>query len=215
MTIIRLKTAATLEPVTVAELKVHCNIASNFTADDTLLTTLIKAVRQQGENLTGAAWVESTWEQIMEGFPVATRTNPRAGIELLKHPISSTSAVSSVTYLDSNGDSQTLTVTTNYKLVLQGGPTMGIIYPAYGYTWPDTYDDPEAVTITFKAGWTLTGGTTITTPAILQTWLKEQAAALYENREGLVTIFVNQQINEIPRPFLNGLLDLYTVERRI
>lgn len=98
-------TPAEIEPVTLAQAKAQCNLEADFTDDDDLLNRLIAAVRAQGELLTGAAWVESTWEQPLDAFPLTTTENPYGGIELFKHPVQS---IESVKYLDTDGVEQTL-----------------------------------------------------------------------------------------------------------
>lgn len=58
-------------------------------------------------------------------------------------------SVSSIAYLDINGDSQTL-ATSAYGF----DSDRGLIYLKKDQLWPCTYDEPLAVTITYLAGWT-------------------------------------------------------------
>ena len=212
MSIIRLKTAATVEPLSVADMKTQCNIS--HAGDDALLAAYIAAARQDGEALTNAAFVESTWEQVMEGFPAVTQSNPRAGISLLKHPVPAAANVVSVSYLDTSGVRQTLTVTTHYQVVLEGGPLLATVYPAYGFSWPDTYDDPQAVVIEFKAGWPVVGEET-STPENIKSWLKLRAAGLYEKREDVEFGSGSLLVAPMPRSFADRLLDRWTMVRNI
>ena len=89
-------TAAGVEPVTLAQAKAQCNLEADFTDDDALLLNrLIKAASavHRASLLTGAAWVESTWEQPLDAFPGVTARNPFAQIDLLKHPVQSVESV--------------------------------------------------------------------------------------------------------------------------
>jgi uncharacterized phiE125 gp8 family phage protein len=80
-----------------------------------------------------------TWQLKMDEFPCE--------IELRKPPII---AVTSVTYLDTDGDSQTL-ATTEYETDLTSEP--GLIVQAENTYWPGTECIPNAVTVTFTAGY--------------------------------------------------------------
>src|SRR3990172_9406936 len=92
-----LVTAPATEPVTRTEAKVHLRIESAVTADDTLIDRLIIVARQLGEAHTGRAFITQTWDLKLDAFPAGR-------IRLPKAPLSS---ISSVTYLDTNGASQT------------------------------------------------------------------------------------------------------------
>jgi uncharacterized phiE125 gp8 family phage protein len=69
-------------------------------------------------------------------------------IELRKPPVQS---VSSIAYLDENGDSQTLS-SSLYRTDLNSRPSR--IEPAYGQSWPSTYGVSNSITVTFLAGYT-------------------------------------------------------------
>lgn len=58
-------------------------------------------------------------------------------------------SVSSITYLDSAGASQTLSTD-----VYDFDTDRGVVFLKYGQLWPTTYCQRNAVTITFLCGWT-------------------------------------------------------------
>lgn len=207
MDIIRLKTAATVEPVSTAEAKAHA-VVSAGSADDTLLAGYIKAARALAEVRTNAALVESTWEQVLGAFPVADSVNPYAAIELRKHPVLS---VTSIIYVDGDGVSQTID-SAHYSLKAIADHGVSVIYPAYGYTWPtDIRDQPEAIVVTFRAGWALTGSpaTTPTTPEAIKHWIMQRVATWYARREDAVEGSGSMLVAEMPRTFVDHLLDPY------
>jgi hypothetical protein len=74
--------------------------------------------------------------------------NPYGAIHVPLPPLQS---VTSVTYTDDAGDSQTLS-TSLYRVLNQGfGKAM--VVPVYGEIWPTTRDEPQTVTVRFVAGY--------------------------------------------------------------
>ncbi len=92
----RLITAPAVEPVTLAEARLHLRVID--TSEDTLITSLIVAAREYCENFTGRKLIQQTWDLILDAFPAD-------GVSLTYAP---TMTIDSVTYLDTNGSSQVL-----------------------------------------------------------------------------------------------------------
>lgn len=141
--------APTVEPLSVAEARDHMRI-THHDDDDDIRTFVVPAARDWCEAFTCRAFLQQTWVLTLQGFGGGR-------IYLPKPPLSS---VSSVTYLDANGDSQTW-ASANYTVVIPSGPYAqhGWIEPAYGVTYPTTRGVPEDVTITFVCGYGTTGST--------------------------------------------------------
>lgn len=154
------------EPVTLAEAKAWLRL--EIPDDDDLVAALITAAREYAETVTGRALVSQTWRLTLDAFPA-----DGGGIILPLPPLQS---VSSVVYVDGNGDSQTL-ATTEYAVDTQRQP--GWIVPAYGKIWPVTRGQANAVQITFVAGY----GTASAVPVAIKTAIKLLLANWYENRE--------------------------------
>ena len=130
-------TGPAIEPLTLSEAKAHLRMDDEPDDLDALIVDLIKAAREQVEIETGQALISRT----------QTVTYPELGaLELPTPPLSS---VSSITYLDSSGISQTL-ATSVYVAV---GTSPAHIELRYGQSWPATYDHPEAVTVTQVVGY--------------------------------------------------------------
>lgn len=133
-------TAATIEPVSVADLKSHLRVTHSN--DDTLIEAYGKAARQYVEARTGRTLFQTTWEIVMDRFPYTDFILlPRAA------PLQS---VSSVKYTDSDGTVNTW-ASSSYLVNTDAMP--GGITPAYGQTWPSYTPQPTAsVRIRYIAG---------------------------------------------------------------
>lgn len=142
----RLVTAPTVEPITVAELRQHAQWDSTDT--DTVFASYIAAARQYVEKRRRVALVNQTWRLTADCFP-------EDAIELWPCPVSS---VSSITYVDEAGDTQTLSASL-YRVDLTTYPAR--ITPAADQVWPATDDVIGAVNVTFVAGY---GSTAATVP---------------------------------------------------
>lgn len=192
-------------PVSVAEVKAHLGIADSFTADDALLESLIQAAVGDAENRTRRQFCPATWELILDAFPIYTRANPIAAIELPRPPLVD---VVSIKYTDTEGVEQTML---SGAYVVDQDSLPGRVYPAYGTAWPSTLDAPGAVVVRFSCGWAMTAETSPeswTGPEDIQTWLKVRVATLYGLREQVV---IGQTVAEAPRSFVDCLLDRHTV----
>ena len=140
-----LTTAATLEPVTIAEVKGQSRI---FTEDEDfwLDTKVVEAVRRVADYASKALMTE-TWTLKLPSWPASGK------IVLPRPPLQS---VTSITYLDTDGASQTLSAAL-YTVNTASEP--GTIVPAYGESWPSlrTQDGVHAVTIVYVAGHLIRG----------------------------------------------------------
>jgi uncharacterized phiE125 gp8 family phage protein len=170
-----LVTAAEEEPVTLDEAKLQTR-REHVTHDDTYLETIcIPAARDRGEQATGRQFITATWQMTLDRFPCSRY------IELPKPPLQS---VTSVTYVDENGATQTL-ATTVYSVDAPEGPTCarGRIALKYDQVWPSTRYQPNCVTITFVAGY---GDDGESVPARLKMGMLLDIGTLYEIREDYI-----------------------------
>jgi uncharacterized phiE125 gp8 family phage protein len=133
--------AATLKPITLDEAKAHCSVSGTSDHDE-YLTALIDRATEAVELHTSRQIMPATWTLILEGFP--------AEITIHKPPVS---AISSVAYVDTAGDSQTFS-SDYYQTDLANANGPARIKPAYGYNWPSTRSgEYAAVTVTFTTGY--------------------------------------------------------------
>ncbi len=88
------------------------------------------------------------------------------------------SSITTVQYVDSDGDTQTLADSV-YELGTKNG--MGVLRLKYGQTWPTTRSHEDVVIVTYKAGY---GGEPADVPQAIKDWIMTRAAWRYESREG-------------------------------
>jgi uncharacterized phiE125 gp8 family phage protein len=129
--------AAAFEAVSLAEAKAQCRVLHD--SDDTLLSRLISAAREQVEKDAGLAIAERTYRQTIDQFPCDDF------IELKRRPVQS---VESVKYQD--GDDAEQTFSTSAYSLDTGRAAVLLDYDA---SWPATRAGRNAVTVEFTAGY--------------------------------------------------------------
>ena len=179
------------EPLSLAEVKLHLRVDADLTDDDTLISALIVAARQQAEHRTGRALVSQQWRLGLEFFPDDS-------LELPKPKLIS---VESITYLDGDGVRQTISAA-DYEVITD--ELIGRIIPAYGKSWPSCREHPGSVRVDYTCGY----GAAADVPQSIKAWMLLAIGAWYENREALTS---GQPVAELPRCFWNGLLDPFYV----
>ncbi len=183
--------APATEPLALAEAKLHLRVDADLTDDDTLISALIVAARQQAEHRTGRALISQQWRLGLDQFPDDS-------LELPKPKLVS---VQSVTYLDSNGTRQTL-AGGDYEVITD--EMVGQLVPAFGKSWPSCREHPGSVRVDYTCGF----GAAADVPQSIKAWMLLAIATWYENREALTA---GQPVAELPRCFWEGLLDPFWV----
>ena len=136
---LKLKTAPAAKPVTVAQVKANSRI--DAVDDDALLELLIDAAISHLDGYTGVlgrCMISQTWELYYDEFPR----------EALKIPLGDIQSVTSVEYADPVTGLFVTWDAANYETDLISQP--GWIIPTYD--WPDHMVSPNAVRVTFVAG---------------------------------------------------------------
>ena len=142
-------------PVTLAEAKVQCRIEDDDATDDSFLNAAIYAATDYVEYYLGRSIMAQTWALKFDDFTqVAVNplvpwglTNTLNQVYLPRGPVS---AVSSITYYDAAGVSQTLS-TDVYEVDTSSDPQRVVL--ADGQSWPTPKVMTNAVTITYTAGY--------------------------------------------------------------
>ncbi len=155
-------TAPATEPVTLSDAKLHLRV--DHSAEDDLVRSMITAAREQVESDTGSALITQTWKLVLDAFPDADN------ILLPRPPLQS---VTSVAYLDGDGNQQTLSAG---AYVVDTDSRPGRLSLAVGESWPDTYGQAGDVEITYVAGY----GAVAAVPSGLKTAVKMYLQLLYE-----------------------------------
>jgi uncharacterized phiE125 gp8 family phage protein len=133
-------------PVSLTYISQQVLRVANGSVDDDHVLALIKAATEEAEDYTQRALMPQTWELVSSGFPESNR-----GIVLPRPPLID---IVSFAYYDSAGDLQSLAVSpAAYRLVASGKVTKAELWPLENESWPATQTRPDAVTVTFEAGY--------------------------------------------------------------
>ncbi len=161
-------------PVSLDELKAHLRIDSDDTTEDQLLDAYLGAATRWSEAYCNRKWLTATCTEVFDEFPVMIR--PRWSPLI---------AVTSITYIDTAGATQTLDASL-YQIDTVTEP--GRIIPAYDEDWPEIRGgDLNSVTMVYTAGY---GSSTSDVPEVVRNAIMMIAGALYENREDTSPITV-------------------------
>ena len=183
---LELSTAATGLALDLQDVKDHLRIdndSDGTSIDDAFLVgTAVPAASAYVERICGRALLTQTWLYKLDRFPWDTDR-----IEIPKPPLSS---ITSVTYIDGNGDSQTFS-TDDYNVITSTDVAPGFVELDYGKSWPTTRIQANAVTITFVAGY---GGSPDDVPAQLKLAMLAAIAVVYEHRE---PVTLGQQTTDV------------------
>lgn len=187
---IKLVTAATVEPISTAEAKLHLRI--DHSTEDTLIAALIVAVREVVEDVTNRALISSTWELRLDSWPSMP-------LKLPKPPLVS---ITSIKYVDEAGVEHTV-ANTVYDLDIDSEP--GRLFFKPNQSWPsDTLWPYGAVRIRYVAGW----ANAAAVPQKIKNAMLLGIGHLYENREQVV---VASGLAPVDLPL--GFFDLIASER--
>lgn len=159
----RVSVEPVLEPVTADEFRDAIRFSA--TELDATIERNLTTARRQLE-------IDSQLSVMTQTLVLRLDCFPCDGIELRRCPVQS---VTSITYLDSAGASQTL-ATTVYTTDIYSKPAR--ITLKYGQTWPATYSQANVVTVTFVAGY---GATVETVPAEVKDAIIVKAATYFED----------------------------------
>lgn len=165
-----LLTPPTLEPVSLAELKAHARIEDS--AEDVLLTALIKAARQWCEAFTRRAFLSQTWALYVSGQPRGDR------IVLPRGPLLS---VAKVETFDEN-DAASLWAVSNYYVDTAAVP--GEVVLRSGCYWPPIERRANGIVVTYAAGY---GSAAESAPEDIRLAIKQLALHWFENRGEALT----------------------------
>ncbi|MGI9460586.1 MAG: head-tail connector protein [Pirellulales bacterium] len=127
--------------VTLDEAKAHLRVSGS--SQDALLTRLIESATEQLERDIERCLVQASWQQSQYGFPID-------GKEILLN-MAAASAISSITYVDSDGATQTVSAS---DYILDAGRN-AVVCLDDDNGWPETFVVPserDTVFVNFTCG---------------------------------------------------------------
>lgn len=221
---LKLITAPSAEPISIAEAKIHLRVDDDMTAEDALIDAMIIATRMHAETICRRAFVTQVWTLYLDQFPSpamnissanwygpqwgvgpgplsATRPDGKSGYEILL-PMAPLQAVGSIKYLQDSDGAQITLANTEYLVDMASEPAR--LTPAFGKTWPGTRNQMNAVEITFTAGY----GQPTDVPQGIKNWMLLRLGSMYEHREEQA-ILTRGKVE--PLPFVDRLLDPFRV----
>lgn len=161
----------TIDPVTLAEAKLHLRVDGND--EDSLIEGIITAAVDFFEKRTGRALINQTWSYTIDNWYASLDPVKPLWLYLPRAPLSS---VTSIYYIATDGSS-TLWASSNYTVDTNSEP--GRLALAYSKTWPVTREVVNAITITYVAGY---GATAASVPVGIKRALMVLISDLYNNR---------------------------------
>lgn len=174
-------TAPATRLVSLEEVKQFLRIEADETEEDTLLGSLIlsaEATLDGYSGLLGRALIDQVWRQRFDDFPPCDQ---------LRLPLGPLVATPTVTYRDTLGGEQEFE---SFHLVTTAlGPAIEL---EDGATWPQTATRPDAVTVTWLAGY---GPGPEDVPEIFRTVALQLIAHWYGTREA---VNVGNIVTEVP-----------------
>ena len=159
-------TAPTSEPVSLDEAKRAAKI--DYTEEDSLVVSWIKQAREEVEQDASICLMPQTVRLNLDRFPSWT-------IFFRRYPLV---AITSITYVDTVGTTQTLS-SSYYSLDATSFPPR--IEPTYGNIWPTTRDQARSIKITCTAGY----ASAALVPEIAKQAIRLRVAMNSLEREGL------------------------------
>lgn len=163
-----LVTAPAATAISVAEAKSHMRIG--FADDDTYITNLIDVATEWAQEYARRQLITATYDLKLQHFPIARH------LVLPRGPLQS---VTSVSYIDTAGVTQTLVEDTDFETITSKRDRGEIrLLPAK--SWPAVQERARPVTVRFVAGY---GDAASDVPEAVRQALLLLVATHYEHRE--------------------------------
>ena len=148
----------------------------DITDHDATLARLIAAATAYldgRDGVLGRALLTQTWRLSLSAFPALD--------EAISIPLPPLQEVDSIIYVDTGGVEQTLPAAA-YQIVTSSVP--GAVAPSFGNNWPTARSQPDAVKVTFTAGY---GADPASAPETVRHAILMMVAEWFRNRELPVT----------------------------
>jgi len=155
---LQIVTPAATYPATVDEVATY--LRADAAGEAAHLTALLQHAVDEVERYTGRALLSATYRLVLADWPrggTEFATYPRYPrgpyIRTIELPRTPATAITSVSYYPANSETLTVLPSSQYIAVTSYEP--GMVYLKEGYEWPELSERPDAVQVTFTAGYTL------------------------------------------------------------
>lgn len=165
----------------------------DISTDDALITSLIKAAREEAEQEMARSILPQTWEMALDCFP-----DSQMPILLTMGDVI---GVTSIKYLDIGNVLQTLGPSA-YVLDTYAKPSR--VKLAYAQVWPVPYPEINSVLVRYTAGY----ADAASVPESIKSWIKIRISSMYEHREEIIAGLTVARVDYVDR-----LLDRYKLWR--
>lgn len=147
------------------------------TTDDGLLALLVTSARQNAEQQLNRYLVTQTVDRYLDEFPwCSSDVYDREAYEIRLPPLQ---AVTGITYVDLDGNTQTLDPA---QYIVDANAKPARVGPAYGLFWPPARHQRASIRVRFTAGY----GAAAAVPACVKQWMLLAIKTSWDNRDGLV-----------------------------
>lgn len=184
---LKLVTAPTDRPITLAQAKQQCR-ATEFTDDDDLIDLFVDAAVDFVDGpsgFLGRALIDQTWDYYLDAFP--------ANAGPIEIPLPPLIEVVGLFYQDGDGNEQEWPAA-NYRVDASGEP--GKISLGSGVSWPTPITEGDAVRIRFRSGYLDQSDSPAVdaVPGAIKAAILIHVADLYANRESSI---VGQTVSKL------------------
>ncbi len=180
---VKVLTPPAVEPVTLAEAKLHLRVDTSD--EDALITRLIKSAREECEHYIQRTIPATTLGLYLDAFPDGD----------LRLPLGPAQSITSVQYVNEAGN---LTTLPGSVYALDDTQIDAVLRLTWGSDWPTTRSQPNAVIVTYVAGYAAC-------PESIKNWILLRVGTLYRFRE------TEAERAPLPAPFADRLLDEHRV----
>jgi hypothetical protein len=181
-------TPPAVEPVSLAEARSHLLLPSTVTDQDAEIQEFIASARRKAESITGRTYVYTTYDWVLDHWPMPASLAQRALMQTLNMPSPPLAeirpprtplvSVASITYYDPQGVQRTLDPAL-YQ-VMAGTP--GRIMPAFAQAWPAVRSWPGSITVRFTAGYSADAAGV---PPTVKTYIKLTLTGWFQERSAI------------------------------
>lgn len=180
-------TEPTVEPVTLAQVKLALRLDANDSTEDDYLDILIETARRTLEIWMNRTFVQTTYILYLDVNPAQL---PDQTICLQRPPIFATDPVTSIQYVDNSGDTQTVDSSV-YTVDNKSEP--GRIVLAFNQSWPASRSQIQQYLVTYLAGYEEADDV-----ADIPNWIRQVMYLLisnyYENREPVIVGSISTEL---------------------